>query len=63
REPEIPKEYRVVHRERYPVEYHRAFVLGAEASKETISADYKNGILTVRIPKSEETKPRKIAIS
>jgi HSP20 family protein len=58
-----PKEYRLIHQERYPLEYRRTFVLGSEVSKENISAQYENGILTLRIPKSEEKQPRKITIA
>lgn len=58
-----PKEYRLIHQERFPVEYRRAFVLGSEVSKENISAQYENGVLRIRVPKSEETQPKKISIT
>jgi len=58
-----PKEYRLIHQERFPVEYRRTFILGSEVSKENITAQYENGVLRLRIPKSEETQPKKITIA
>ena len=58
----VPKGYTVVHRERYPREYTRTFVLGDEISKDGIDAQYENGILRVKLTKSEEAQPKKIEI-
>jgi HSP20 family protein len=41
----------------------RTFRLPDTADAEKISADYKNGILTVTIPKKPEVKPREIPVS
>lgn len=40
----------------------RSFVLPREVDTDRIEAGFENGILTVRIPKSERIKPRKIEI-
>jgi len=40
----------------------RSFTLTEDVDREKISADMNKGVLTLRIPKSEKTKPRKITI-
>jgi HSP20 family molecular chaperone IbpA len=42
--------------------YRRNFVLGNELEPERIEADLKSGVLTVRIPKRPELRPRKIEV-
>lgn len=42
--------------------FERAFHLPKNVKMEDIDAKYKDGILTVHIPKSEEAKPREIEI-
>lgn len=41
----------------------RSFSLPNTVSTEAIKAEYKNGVLTVHMPKREETKPKQIKIS
>ncbi len=41
----------------------RSVRLGANVATENISASYENGVLTVTLPKREETKPKKIAVA
>jgi HSP20 family protein len=41
----------------------RSFSLPNTVNTEAIKAEYKNGVLTVRMPKREETKPKQIKIS
>ena len=38
----------------------RSFSLANTVNPEAIKADYKNGVLTLRIPKREEAKPKQI---
>ena len=45
-----------------PGDYFRAFTLGEQVNSEAIDADLKNGVLTVKLPKSDAVKPRKIAV-
>jgi len=45
-----------------PGDYFRAFTLGEQVDCEAINADLKNGVLTIRLPKTEAVKPRKIAV-
>jgi HSP20 family protein len=40
----------------------RTFTLSTRVKADAITASYKDGILTVEIPKAEESKPKKIAI-
>lgn len=58
----VPKGYTVVHRERCPLEYIRTFVIGDEIDKSKIDAQYENGILRVKLVKSDEAQPKKIEI-
>jgi HSP20 family molecular chaperone IbpA len=43
--------------------YRRVFELKRDIDKEKISADLKNGVLTLTLPKSEAEKPRQIPVS
>ncbi|RKY32522.1 MAG: Hsp20/alpha crystallin family protein [Candidatus Omnitrophota bacterium] len=58
----IPKGYTVVHKERCPLEYIRTFIIGEEIDKNRIDAQYENGILKVRLAKSEAAQPKKVEI-
>jgi len=42
--------------------FSRSLKLGAKVRTEGIEAGYKDGILTVTLPKAEETKPKKIEV-
>ena len=50
-------------RERGHGEFHRTFKLDRDVDVQNVSADYKHGVLTVTLPKSELIKPRKIEIN
>jgi len=43
--------------------FSRSFSLPNTVNTEAIKADYRNGVLSVRMPKREETKPKQIKIS
>jgi HSP20 family protein len=43
-------------------EFSRSFRLPENVDASKVAASYKEGVLTVQIPKREETKPRKIEI-
>lgn len=43
--------------------FSRQLVLGDNLDTERIEADYREGVLTLRIPMAEAAKPRKISIS
>lgn len=49
-------------RERSVGSFHRVFTLPTGIDPEKVSANFKDGILKVEIPKAEETKPKRITI-
>ncbi len=49
--------------ERWHGKFYRSFLLPKSADAEKISANLKNGVLTVTLPKKEEAKPRQIPVS
>jgi HSP20 family protein len=53
---------RVVSERRYGV-FSRQLFLGDTLDVDKLTADYEDGVLTIRIPVAEAAKPRKISIS
>jgi HSP20 family protein len=52
-----------VHRsERYYGKFSRSVSLPAEVRADKVSATYKDGVLTVEIPKAEEAKPKTVEV-
>jgi HSP20 family molecular chaperone IbpA len=50
-------------REEYGVgDYHRTFAVGEAIDADRISAELRNGVLTVRLPKAESAKPKRIEV-
>jgi len=43
--------------------YYRQFRLNDEVDQNKISAETKNGVLTITMPKAEKTKPRRIQVN
>jgi HSP20 family protein len=43
-------------------DYYRAFSISEQIDSDKISAEMKNGVLTVHLPKSEAVKPRRISV-
>ena len=50
------------HREMRRTSFERSITLPAEVEADKATADFENGVLTLRLPKSEEAKPRQIKI-
>ncbi|MBR1403001.1 MAG: Hsp20/alpha crystallin family protein [Treponema sp.] len=50
-------------RERRRTEFRRSFTLPKDIDAEGVTAGFKNGVLTVKIPRKAEIAPRKIQIS
>ena len=42
--------------------YRRTFALSRDLDTEKIDANMKNGVLTLRIPKAEQAKPRRVEV-
>jgi HSP20 family protein len=62
---EIPREHDRVsyHRKERPEGgFNRAVTLPTEVDAERVDAHYADGILTLTLPKAEQTKPRQIAV-
>ena len=60
-DPEVKDEsYRRV--ERTYGEFHRSFTLPNTVDTAKVAADFKNGVLTIRLPFREEAKPRTINV-
>ena len=53
----------VLYRESRPMDYRRVFELDPAIDTAKISAKMEQGILTLRLPKTEKVKPRKISIT
>ena len=43
--------------------FYRSFSFPAAVNADKISATYRDGVLTVSVPKAEEVKPKQIAIN
>jgi len=56
------KEEHVHHIERRYGAFSRSFSLPRTVDASKVAADYKNGVLTVRLPLREEAKPRQIKV-
>ena len=51
------------HVERVAAKFWRSFSLPETAKADGVEASYKDGILEIRVPKAEESKPRQIEIN
>ncbi len=57
-----PQGIEVTHAEVQLPRYRRAFTLGPELNTENVGAEFRQGVLTLRIPKAEHAKPRRIQV-
>lgn len=60
--PEAPEKSRFLLRERFCGEYRRSVTFPVRVDADKASADYKDGVLTLTLPKSESVRPRTIKI-
>lgn len=63
REPALSAGETMVHRERRFGRFERSFALGFGVDREAISAEFAHGLLTVKLPKTEPAKARRITVS
>ena len=50
-------------RERNAGEFDRTLTLPAEIDADKVTAEYRNGVLTLRLPRAASAKPRSVAIN
>jgi HSP20 family protein len=60
--PPVPEGARTLHEEYRCGEYQRSFILSDEVERSRITAELRNGVLRLTLPKAERTKPRRIEI-
>ncbi|MEA5455738.1 Hsp20 family protein [Sinomonas sp. JGH33] len=58
-----PDQAEVIAAERPEGTFGRELILGDALDTSNVSADYADGVLTLRIPVAEEAKPRKISVT
>ena len=56
------KEASYYRKERIYGHFHRSFFLPEDVDPDKIKADFKDGVLKVEIPKTEERRPKKITV-
>lgn len=59
---DMPAGIEALHADVRATKYRRSFVLSGELATDQIDANLKDGVLTVRIPKRAEFRPRKIEV-
>jgi HSP20 family protein len=57
-----PEGARVLHEEYRPGDFYRSFILSDEVERSRITAELKNGVLKLTLPKAERAKTRRIEI-
>jgi HSP20 family protein len=58
----VPDGARVLHQEYHVGDFFRSFILSDEVERSRISADLRNGVLRLNLPKAERAKTRRIEI-
>lgn len=61
-EPAASNGARLIHQEYRVAEFQRSFILSDEVDRSGITAELKNGVLKLVLPKAERTKSRRIEI-
>jgi HSP20 family molecular chaperone IbpA len=59
---DMPKGMEAIHADVQSTRYARSFVLSGELETDAIDAKLKDGLLTIRIPKRKEFRPRKVEV-
>ena len=61
-EPPAPEGARMLHEEYRVGDYYRSFILSDEVDRERITAEYRNGVLRLVLPKADRARARRIEI-
>jgi HSP20 family protein len=61
--PPVPAGARALHEEYHVGEFQRSFILSDEVERGRISAELRNGVLRLVLPKAEAARPRRIEIA
>jgi HSP20 family protein len=62
RKVEAPQDYAIHRQERVAIKFARSFALPCQVDTEKVSAQVKDGVLTVTMEKTKEAQPRQITI-
>ncbi len=60
---DLNKDTTIIRQERATGEFEKSLKIPSTVIKDKIKAEFKNGILTIKLPKSEEAKPKQITIN
>ncbi|MFO0951690.1 MAG: Hsp20/alpha crystallin family protein [Isosphaeraceae bacterium] len=60
--PAAPEGARLVHEEYRAGDYYRSFILSDEVDRQRITAELRNGVLRLHLPKAERARTRRIEI-
>jgi len=63
KEEKLPEGAEMHRQERFYGRFQRALTLPEPVAADKVKADYKDGILTITLPKTEEAKPKKIDVT
>lgn len=61
--PTVGEDYKVLVAEIPWGRFHRRLRLGSDVDRDAIEASYRDGLLEITIPKSQEARPRRIPVS
>ena len=59
----LPESARLLHQEYQVADYFRSFILSDEVERSKITAELRNGVLRLILPKAERVKTRRIEIN
>jgi HSP20 family protein len=58
----VPEGCRALYEESHPVEFARSFILSEEVERSRITAELKNGVLRLSLPRAERARSRRIEV-